>query len=92
MIFFRCLLERDNLAGLIKLEADGWQLGLLVAFTVVQFMFYSSLPYLAKVSSAAGIHLSLLATDVYVIFASVLFFNCKVSVFLGNETGGETDQ
>ena len=78
MLFFRCLLERDNLGGLLKLEADGWQLGLLAAFTVVQFTFYASLPYLAKVSSAAGIHLSLLATDVYVIFASVLFFNCKV--------------
>ena len=67
------------MAAIIKFEIDAWQISLLAAFTVVQFMFYASLPYLAKVSSAAGLHLSLLATDIYVILASAMFFNCKVS-------------
>lgn len=72
-----CLLERENTLSIIKFEVDAMELVFLFAFTIAQFNFYASLPHILKLSSAAGLHLSLLATDIYVILAGVLLFNCK---------------
>ena len=71
------LLERENLLYGIRWEL--WDVGvLLAAYTVAQFAFYSSLPHLIKLSSAAGLHLSLLTTDFYSIMAGMIFFKYQV--------------
>ena len=69
------LLERVE-----QIRWELWEVGvLLAAFTIAQFAYYSSLPHLIRLSSAAGLHLSLLATDYYSIAAGVIFFNYHFS-------------
>lgn len=70
------LLERSEVMSGIRWEL--WEVGvLLVAYTIAQFAFYSTLPHLIRLSSAAGLHLSLLATDYYSVAAGVIFFGYK---------------
>ena len=74
----RFILERHDLTTGLRL--DVWEVGLLLAaFTVAQLTYYSCLPYMLKLSTAAELHLSHLATDFYSILAGVFFFHTKVS-------------
>ena len=87
MIFFqifyihlRCrfILERSELTSGVRWEA--WEIGiLLAAFTAAQLAYYSCLPYMFKLSTAAELHLSHLATDFYSILAGVILFQTRVS-------------
>ena len=72
------MLESDSVNSFLRLEVGALEITLLAAFNAVQLLCYAILPLLVKLSSAAGLHLSLLATDFYVIMAGIVFFNCKV--------------
>ena len=79
-IHLRCrfILERSELTSGVRWEA--WEIGiLLAAFTAAQLAYYSCLPYMFKLSTAAELHLSHLATDFYSILAGVILFQTRVS-------------
>ena len=64
----------------IGVRWDVWEVGLLLsAFTAAQLAYYSCLPYMLKLSTAAELHLSHLATDFYSILAGVFLFQTNVS-------------
>jgi solute carrier family 35 protein F1/2 len=52
---------------------------LLFGFAVSQFLFYSIVPHLLRLSSAVVFNLSLLTADIYTLFFGLFLFHYKVS-------------
>ena len=72
------ILERTELASGVRWEA--WEISiLLAAFAAAQLTYYCCLPYMLKLSTAAELHLSHLATDFYSLMAGVCLFRTNVS-------------
>ena len=75
---FSAILERSDL---LSVRWDLWEISvLLLAFALSQFVRWSCLPYLLKVASSAGIHLSLLSADFYSVMAGICLLNYKVRI------------
>nr|XP_040572566.1 solute carrier family 35 member F2-like [Lepeophtheirus salmonis] len=82
----QCLLSFCSKLSFLEIEEirqirwELWEVSvLLIAYTIAQLAYHASLPYMLKLSSSAGLNLSLLSTDFYSIMAGVLFFNYKLN-------------
>ncbi len=72
----RAVLERGSL---LEVRWELWEIGvLLAALSVAHFARIACTSFALRLSSSAGLSLSLLATDFYSIAAGMLFFNYKV--------------
>ena len=71
-------LERGEL---LSIRWELWEIGvLLAAFSVAQFARMSLLPFMVRLSSSAGLTLSLLSADFYAVVAGIVFFHYKVKL------------